>query len=438
LIESDRSSQNTKITGLGHPTGAKATNSDLVLKNCRVDDEEPLVDIEIIDGRIAKLGQNLGGRKVLDVGGDVVVPTFIESHIHPDKALLERVRPNVEGTLAGALRITGELKRGFVQEEVTSRARQVLNMLISNGTTIARVHPDTDPLAGLTGFKSMLALRNEYDGLLDLQIVAFPQEGLVKSPGAYEVIEEALKLGADIVGGCAYNENSFEDTKKHVDLVFRLAKKYGKDVDFHADFGDDINDLRSRAIDYIIEKTIKEGYQGRVTVGHMITLASVDPSVLESTIRRLKEARINVVPLPATDLYMGGRSDKRRVRRAVLNPRPFVDGGVNIAFSSNNIRNAFTPFGKGDLLLIGSLYEHVAQLGSVADQRMLLDMITYNAARILRIEDSYGLQPGKNADLVVLGTKAVSDVFLDIPLRRYVIKRGKIIYRSELLEMRNF
>ena len=414
------------------------TSSDLVLKNCRVDDSKPLVDIEIKDGKIAKLGANLGGRRILDVGGDVVVPTFIESHIHPDKALLERIKPNVEGTLAGALRITGELKRSFVQEEVTSRARQVLNMLISNGTTIARVHPDTDPLAGLTGFKSMLALKDEYEGLIDLQIVAFPQEGLVKFPGAYEVIEEALKLGADVVGGCPYNENRFEDTKKHIDLVFGLAKKYSKDLDFHADFGDDINDLRSRAIDYIIEKTINEGYQGRVTVGHMITLASVDPSVLETTIGKMKEARINVVPLPATDLYMGGRSDRSRVRRAVLNPVPFVKGGVNIAFSSNNIRNAFTPFGKGDLLLIGSLYEHVAQLGSIIDQKMLLDMITYNAARILRIENSYGLEPGKNADLVVLGTKAISDVFLDIPVRRYVIKRGKIIYRSEFIEMRNF
>lgn len=403
-----------------------------------MDDSKPLVDIEIKDGKIAKLAPNLGGRKTIDLGGDVVVPTFIESHIHPDKALLERMRPNVQGTLAGALRITGELKRSFVQEEVTSRARQVLNMLISNGTTIARVHPDTDPLAGLTGFKSMLALKDEYGGLIDLQIVAFPQEGLVKSPGAYEVIEEAMKLGADVVGGCPYNENSFEDTKKHIDLVFDLAKRYNKDVDLHADFGDDINDMRSRAIDYITEKTINEAYQGRVTVGHMITLASVDPSVLVSTIRKMKEGRINVVPLPATDLYMGGRSDKSRVRRAVLNPRPFVEGGVNIAFSSNNIRNAFTPFGKGDLLLIGSIYEHVAQLGSIADQKMLLDMITYNAARILRIEGSYGLEPGRNADLVALGTKAISDVFLDIPVRRFVIKRGKVIYRSELIEVRNF
>lgn len=403
-----------------------------------MDDGKPLVDIGIADEKIAKIGSNLGGRRILDVDGDVVVPTFIESHIHPDKALLERIKPNLEGTLSGALRITGELKRKFVQEEVMSRARQVLNMLISNGTTIARVHPDTDPLAGLTGFKSMLELRKEYEGLIDLQIVAFPQEGIVKSPGAYEIVEDALKLGADVVGGCPYNEDSFENTKKHIDLMFALAKKYDKDLDFHADFGDDINDPRSRAIDYIIEKTMVEGYQGRVTVGHMITLASVDPSVLENTIRKMKDARINVVPLPATDLYMGGRSDKTRVRRAVLNPAPFVRGGVNVAFSSNNIRNAFTPFGKGDLLLIGSLYEHVAQLGSIADQKMLLDMITYNAARILRIENSYGMEPGKNADLVVLGTKAISDVFLDIPVRKYVIKRGKIIYRSELIEMRNF
>jgi cytosine deaminase len=411
---------------------------DLTLRSCRIDDGKPLADIGIKNGTIAAIGSNLDGGRVVDVNGDVVVPTFIESHIHPDKALLDRVKPNLEGTLSGALRITGELKRTFVQEEVMARARQVLNMLIAHGTTIVRAHPDTDPLAGLTGFKSMLELKREYDGLIDFQLVAFPQEGLLKSPGAKEILEEALELGADVVGGCPYNENSFAESKQHVDWVFSLAKKYNRDVDLHADFGDDLRDLRCRCVDYIVEKTIAEGYQGRVTLGHMISLASVEPEVLDTTIGKLREARINIVPLPATDLFMGGRADKFKVRRAVLNPAPFVKGGVNIAFSSNNIRNAFTPFGKGDLVLIGSLYEHVAQLGSVTDQRMLLDMITNNAAKVLRIEDSYGLQPGKNADLVVLGTKAVSDVFLDIPVRKYVIKRGKIIYRSELIEMRNF
>jgi cytosine deaminase len=414
------------------------TGFDLVIKRARVDDDKDLVDIGISGGKISKIDKNLSAANVIDVNGDVVVPSFIESHIHLDKALLERVKPNLEGTLAGAIKITGELKKGFQYDEVLARSRAVLEMLIAHGTTYVRAHPDTDPLGGLTGFKVMLQLKKEYANAVDMQVVAFPQEGIIKLPGAFEILEEAMKLGADVVGGCPYNENSYEDTKKHVDLVFGLAKKYNKDLDFHADFGDNPDDLRYRSIDYIIEKTIKEGYQGRVTVGHMTSLSSIDPALLKDTIARMAKAGINIVPLPATDMYLSGRGDVNKVRRGVINPKPFVEGGVNVAFSSNNIRNAFTPFGRGDLLMIGSLFEHAAQLGSISDQKLLLRMITENAAKILRISDKYGLAVGKQADLVVLGTKAVSDVFLDVPVRKYVIKRGKVVYRSELLELKNW
>jgi cytosine deaminase len=410
---------------------------ELVFRNARIDDETETVDIGINGSVIEKLGSNLEGKRVIDVDGDVAVPSFIESHIHLDKALLERVRPNTEGTLTGAIRITGELKKGFRFEEVLQRSRQVLEMLIASGTTYLRAHPDTDPLGGLTGFRAMMELRRLYSDAVDMQIVAFPQEGIIKLPGAYEILEETMKLGADVVGGCPYNENSYEDTKKHIDLVFELARKYDKDLDFHADFGDNVEDMRYRAVDYIAEKTIEYGFQGRVTVGHMTSLSSLDPDTFAKTISNISRARINVVPLPATDLYLSGRGDRYRVRRGVVNPVPLIEAGINVAFSSNNIRNAFTPFGKGDLLHIGSIYEHVAQLGSLSNQKMLLDMITKNAAKILHLE-RYGLNEGCVADFTILATKRVSDIFLDIPVRRFVVKRGRVIYRSELVEMKNF
>jgi cytosine/creatinine deaminase len=410
---------------------AMAENS-LVIKNARIEDGKPLVDIAISDGKIAAIGSGLRGRETLDAGGDVVVPTFVEAHIHLDKALLDRVRPNTEGTLAGAIRVTGELKKGFQHDEVLARARSVLEMLIAHGTTIVRAHPDTDPLGGLTGFKVSMELKQLYRDQVDLQVVAFPQEGIVKFPGAFEIIEEALKLGADVVGGCPYNETDYEGTKKQVDLMFGLAKKYNKDLDFHADFGDNVDDLRYRSIDYIIEKTEREGYQGRVTVGHMTSLSSIEPELLASTIQRMAKAGINLVALPATDMYLSGRQDKKAVRRGVVNPLPFAKGGVNIAFASNNIRNGYTPFGKGDLLQIGYLYEHAAQLGAMPDQKLLLRMITENPAKILGVSSTYGLAVGKSADLNVLGTKALSDIFLDLPEKRIVVKRGRVVYHSEL------
>jgi cytosine/creatinine deaminase len=408
----------------------------LVVKNALVYDGKPLVDIGIDNGKITKIGSKLEGEHVIDVNGDAVVPTFIETHIHLDKALLERVKPNREGTLAGAIKTTGELKKAFQDDEVYTRSKIVLDMLLKHGTTIVRCWPDTDPLARLVGFKAMLRLKEEYKDFVDLTVGAFAQEGLVKAPGAYEILDEALKLGGDLVGGCPYNENNFEDTKKHIDQIFQLGKKYNVDIGFHADFGDDITDMRFRSIDYIIKRTVEEKYQGRVSVGHMTSLSSVDPKVLDDTIKRMASAKINLVSLPATDLFLSGRGDVVHPRRGVLFPTKFIKGGVNHTFSTNNVQNGFTPFAKGDLLLIGAIYEHVAQLGTIDDQKMLLDMITTNAAKTLHIEKSYGLEAGKNADLVVLGIKKLSDIFIELPIRRYVIKRGRVIYRSEMPELK--
>ena len=404
---------------------------DWILKNVRLDDEKPLVDIAIENGKIVDIRSGIKGDCEVDIGGDVVVPTFIESHIHMEKALLERVRPNKEGTLAGAIKTTGELKKGFQLEEVYQRSKKVLDMLLRHGTTIVRAQPDTDPLARLVGFDAMMRLKKEYKDFVDLTVFAFAQEGIIKEPTALGFLEEALKKGADGVAGCPYNENDYEGTKQHVDAIFELGKKYNKDVAFHADFGDNVEDKRYRSIDYIIEKTLENGYQGRVSVGHMTMLSSVEPSVLEDTIKRMAEARINLITLPATDLFLSGRGDKKAMRRGVLNPTPFIKGGVNHCFASNNIQNGFTPFGIGDLLLIGNLYEHACQLGTPSDQKMLLDMITKNPAKALGIESSYGLEVGKNADLVVLGTKRLADIFIEVPIRRYVVKKGRIIFRSE-------
>ncbi len=411
---------------------------ELVLKSARIDDEKPLVDIGIESGKVVKIGNNLKGQREIDLGGDVVTPTFFESHIHMVKALLDKVKPNLEGTLAGAISITGSLKKNFEYDEVRGRAKEILDMLLRHGTTFVRAEPDTDPLAHTIGTKVALDLKKDYKDFVDIQVVAFAQEGLIKSPGAYEILDEAMKMGSDVVGGCPYNEKDYEGTKQHIDQIFELGKKYNKPVDFHADFGDNIDDKRYRSIDYIIEKTLEEGYQGRVSVGHMTSLSSVSPAVLKDTIKRMADADITLIPLPATDLFLSGRGDENKVRRGVLNPIPFVEGGVNVAFSSNNIRNAFTPFGRGDLLMIGAIYEHVAQLGTVSQQKMLLDMITKNPAKLFGVEETYGLEEGKNADLNVLGTKHLSDIFLDVPTREYVIKRGKIIYHSHLDETKTW
>jgi len=400
---------------------------DLVIRNARVSDREPPTDLAIEAGKFVAFGAAAdSARESIDARGRAVVPGFLEPHIHLEKALLEGRRPNVSGTLAEAIRVTSELKAQFTREDTYERARQTLEMTIAQGTVALRGQPDVDPIQGLLGVETLLELRRAYVDLVDLQIVAFPQEGIIKAPSVRDLLLEAMRMGADVSGGCPYNEASWEDAQRHVDIVFDIAEQFGRDVDFHADFADHPGDPRFAAASYIAQKTIERGFEGRVSLGHMTSLGALTAEEARPVVEQLARARISIVTLPATDLYLGARNDAASPRRGLTPVKQLRQAGVNVAYSSNNIRNAFTPFGKGDPLQIGSLLAHAAHLGSPDDQAYVLAMATTNAARAMGIADHYGLEVGKQADLVVLDTERVADALLDIPARLWVVKRGKI------------
>ena len=401
---------------------------DLLIHNVRVWDDQPLMKIGIKDGKIAAIDESIGGAAAesIDAGGRAVIPGLIEPHLHLEKAMLHRRLPGKLGTLAEALRVTGILKSKQEREDVLDRSRQVLDMAVQNGTVAIRAHPDVDLIQGLIGVETLLELREEYKHLLDLQIVAFPQEGILKSEGTYDLMEEAMRMGADVVGGCPYNELSWDDTRRHIDMVFAMALQHEASVDMHADFSDEMTDRRFASAAYIAQKTIDTGYQGRVSLGHVTSLGSLTPDELKPIIDLLREADISIVTLPATDLYLGGRKDDRNRRRGLTPVRALSSAGVNVAYSSNNVRNAFTPFGKADMLVIGNMLAHVIQFGTPEDQAAVLQMGTKNAARAIGIERDYGIAVGKQADLVILDTYQVADALLDMPSRSWVTKRGKI------------
>jgi cytosine deaminase len=401
---------------------------DLLIHNVRVWDDQPLMKIGIKDGKIAAIDESIEGAAAesIDAGGRAVIPGLIEPHLHLEKAMLHRRLPGKLGTLEEALRVTGILKSKQEREDVLDRSRQVLDMAVQNGTVAIRAHPDVDLIQGLIGVETLLELREEYKHLLDLQIVAFPQEGILKSEGTYDLMEQAMRMGADVVGGCPYNELSWDDTRRHIDMVFAMALQHDASVDMHADFSDEMTDRRFASAAYIAQKTIDTGYQGRVSLGHVTSLGSLTPDELKPIIDLLREADISIVTLPATDLYLGGRKDDRNQRRGLTPVRALSSAGVNVAYSSNNVRNAFTPFGKADMLVIGNMLAHVIQFGTPEDQAAVLQMGTKNAARAIGIERDYGIAVGKQADLVILDTYQVADALLDMPSRSWVTKRGKI------------
>ncbi|VVD67452.1 N-acyl-D-amino-acid deacylase [Pandoraea aquatica] len=401
---------------------------DLLINNVCIRDDAPLVDIAIKGGRIAAIepGIDASADEQIDAQGRAAIPGLVEAHLHLDKALLHRRLPARFGTLDEAIRVTGILKSKQEREDVLDRSRQVLDMAVKNGTVAVRAHPDVDLIQGLIGVETLLTLKDEYDSLLDLQIVAFPQEGILKSKGTYELMIDALRMGADVVGGCPYNELNWEDTKRHIDIVFELAQRFDAPIDMHADFADDTSDQRFAAISYIAQRTIDTGYQGRVSLGHVTSLGALDNDELAPVIEQIRLAGISIVTLPATDLYLGGRKDAQNQRRGLTPVKALHSAGVNVAYSSNNVRNAFTPFGKADMLQIGNLLAHVAQFGVPEHQQAILDMGTHNAARAIGLSHDYGIAVGKQADLIILDTFRVADALLDIPPRLWVIKRGRI------------
>jgi len=399
---------------------------DILMKNVRLEDGEELVDLGIQDGKIKEISQEIteDAEKVIDAEGCVVIPGLVESHIHLDKALIADRKPNKSGTLKEAIEVTAELKPTFTEEDIYERAKQTLEMIIPRGVTAIRTHSEFDPAQGFTGFKTILKLKEEYKDLVDIQVVAFPQEGIFKAPGTEEMMYEAMEMGADVVGGIPYNDAPADE---HIDLVFEIAKKYDKPVDLHQDFSDEADDL---SIEYLAKKTIEEGYQGRVSVGHLTALHALQDEQLKPIIDLMAEADISVMSLPATDLHLGARNDEYNVRRAVTPIRKLRDGGVNVCIATNNIRNAFTPYGNGDILQTAMLAIPVAHLGGADDLPTVLPMITDHPARAIGLED-YGIKEGNKADLVLMDTKVKEHAIIDIPERLYVIKDGKITVENK-------
>ncbi|TGD18281.1 amidohydrolase family protein [Levilactobacillus suantsaiihabitans] len=399
---------------------------DILFKQVRLNDNESLKDVAIDNGKIVKIAPEINepADKVIAGDGHVLIPGLVESHIHLDKALISNRVHNQSGTLKEAIAVTAKAKPTFTREDIYARAKKALEMEIEHGVTSMRTHAEFSPEAGFDGFKTILQLKEEYKDMLDMQVVAFPQDGIFKLPGMTKMMDEAMQMGADVVGGIPYVD---PDPKQHIDYIFELAKKYNKDVDFHQDFFDDADKL---TVQYIAEKTIQEHWEGRVTVGHETALAAVPPEKLKPIIELLHKAQVNVISLPETDLHLGGRTDTYNVRRCVTPIRKLRDGGVNVALSTNNIRNPFTPFGNGDIMQVGFLAVPVAHLGGLDDLPTVLDMLTNNPAKILHLP-AYGVQEGDDADLVLLDTKVKNDAVIDIPDRLYVLKNGRITVTTE-------
>lgn len=403
---------------------------DILVKNAKLRHKDGLRDIEVRDGVIAgiKKKSEKSADKVIDAGGKLVTPTFIDPHVHLDKALIsEVVRPNVSGTLKEAIEIIWEKKRSYTIDDIRRRAVRVAEWAASNGTTILRSHVDVDTIGSLTPLEGVFAAKIETRDIVDIQIVAFPQEGILKDPGAEELLREAMKTGADVVGGMPFNELTPEDSRRHIDICFDIALDFDADIDMHVDETDDPS---ARTLEYLALKTISEGCQGRVTAGHTCALAAYKDSYASKVINLVKEAGINMITNPATNLMLQGRLDKQPVRRGITRVKELMDADVNVCYGQDCLKDTFYPtFGRADLLEVGLITAHAAQLSMPAEIEKLFDMPTINAAMLLRLEN-YGLAPNAEASFNIIDADSVQEAFRTQP-DRIVIRKGNVIAETE-------
>ena len=367
---------------------------------------EPVM-LELEDGRVRAVrapqrGEATAafGRKLtLDAGGRVVAPAFVDAHVHLDKAFLSEVAGPTEPRLERAIERVAELRRQVSFEQLSRNAERAVELLIKNGVSAARVHVELDPLVGLSLADMQLELAEKMSGRIALELVAFPQRGF-DVPGVSELMTAAMQR-LDVVGGCPYVD---ADPAGHLDFVFGLAEKHGKAIDLHLDFSDDAS--RS-LIALVAERTRAHGMQGKVTIGHVTTLANMSEAEQARAFARLAAAQISLVVLPATDLFLAGHGEPGT--RSLAPIERAHAAGVRVAIANNNLQNPFAPFGNGNLLQAAWLAGLMRRVADRDGQAFLMDAISHQPARILGLPE-HGPVPGALADLVLLDLDRSAEV----------------------------
>lgn len=403
---------------------------DLIIRNAKLRNRDGLWDIGIKNGRIVSLENCISekGNEEIDANGKLTVPSFIDPHIHLDKVnVVNVVRPNETGTLKEAIEILWDKKATYTIDDIIDRAGDVIRRGVLNGTTRMRTHVDVDTIGGLKPLEGVLAAKDKYKDIMDIETIAFPQEGIIKDPGCEKLMWEAMEMGADIVGGMPANENNPDDSKKHIEICFDIAEKYDADVDMHVD---ETDDPFYRTLEMLADETIKRGWQGRVTAGHTCALAAYDDHYANYVIEKVKAAGINIITNPVTNLMLQGRNDKQPIRRGITRVKELIAAGVNVSFGQDCVKDTFYPYGSADMLQVALITAHAAQMSLPHEIEKVFDMITYDAAKVLKLQN-YGIEEGKDADIVILDAQNINDAIRLEPTRLFVIKGGRIVAKSE-------
>ena len=408
--------------------------ADLILKNANLPDGRMGVDIVCKDGKIIEIGENLSVAAVeeIDCGGMLVSPPFVDSHFHMDATLsLGLPRMNESGTLLEGISLWGELKPLLTPEAVIERALKYCDLAVSKGLLAIRTHVDVCD-DRLLAVDALLEVKKQVAPYIDLQLVAFPQDGYLRSPTAKQNVIRALDKGVDVVGGIPHFERTMADGSSSVTELCEMAADRGLRVDMHCD---ETDDPMSRHIEMLAYETQRLGLQGRVAGSHLTSMHSMDNYYVSKLIALMAEAEIAAIANPLINITIQGRHDTYPKRRGMTRVPELRDAGLTVAFGHDCVMDPWYSMGSGDMLEVASMGLHVAQMTSRDDIRACFNAVTSEPAKIMGIE-GYGIEVGNNADFVVLQARDTIEAIRVRANRLFVIRRGKIIAETPMTQTR--
>ncbi len=401
---------------------------ELIIKNGTVDGQSSLVDIACKDGKIVEISPAIKADAVtiIDAEGQLVTPPFVDSHFHMDATLsMGMPRLNQSGTLLEGIKIWGELKPDLTPEGIKERAIKLITWAIAKGNLAIRSHVDTtDP--SLMAVDVLLEVREEMKEFIDIQLVAFPQDGVLRCKDGLALMRRALDKGVDVVGGIPHFERTMDEGHKSIEILCEMAVERGLMVDMHCDESDDPH---SRHIETLTYHTQRLGLQGRIAGSHLTSMHSMDNYYVSKLLPLMAEAQMNCVCNPLVNMNLQGRHDTYPKRRGLMRVPELMAQGINVSLGHDDVMDPWYPMGTHDMLEVAHMGAHALHMTGVAQQEILFDAVTTHGAKTLNIE-GYGLDIGCNADMVVLQAMSKTEAMRVHPTRLYVIRRGKIISQT--------
>ena len=411
--------------------------ADLLVRNAHLVGSDGLVDLAIEDGRFTRIGPDLGidGARTLDAEGRLASPPLVDCHLHLDASLTAgKPRYNESGTLLEGIEVWGELKGSLTEEDVFSRASEIVRWSVAQGTLFIRAHADVSG-ENEAMVRGLLRVRDELADLVTMQVTAFPQDGIFARKGDEERLENAIRLGVDCVGGIPHYEPTTELGLREVHRVFELAEEHGLRIDVHCDETDDPN---SRFLEVMADDTVKHGLTGRVTASHCTAMGSYEPYYSSKLHGFLRRAGINIVVNPYANSLIQGRLDPYPKRRGFAQLKELLRAGVNVSLGNDVIMDPWYLLGKADLLHAASIALHFTYMSGLEEIPELLACATLRGARTLGVEDEYGIEEGKPAHFVVFDAPSPVEVMRLLPARRWVVRNGAVIAETNPASTRLF